>query len=658
MKRLAIEVRMSPISGAKMGGRDRKPKFVPSIESLECEGLISLEEVDPSCVLLNSSQKDNKVQNGWTVKGISEPSNENVKGSKKQRSSLLLPLLKQKAKKRGKFEEEEITKKKKQDSGLESDVDMKHWSSYQLNPLLMKGLQSVGFTEPTPIQERSLVEAINNRRDIFGVAKTGSGKTIAYGLPILNQIAQDRMEELGESSDVQLLQRKGIYALILVPTRELGMQVVTHLKQVARFIPKIKIISIIGGMSVEKQQRELSINPDIVVATPGRLWELMESGGETEQFSASLARIKFFVVDEADRMIENGHFKEFDLILGFLYFQNNSLNNSLKPTKKDKTSKPKITFQTFIFSATLSLKREVGAGTVIDPMADLLKRLAFRGGKSPFYIDLVSESATIVPETLSEYKIAIPEDEKDLFLAYLLLVNQHYSLGKVLVFLNTIDGIRRLVPFLKNLGVFVLPLHSQMQQRQRLNNIDKFTSNPNGVLVASDVAARGLDIPQVSTVIHYQLPHQPELYVHRSGRTARANGSGISVALVGELDLAQSKRLISKLNSSTISKFPGIDLNIVYQLKRLVRLSKELDSIEHGVGKARANNNWIQEAADMLGVEVDASMVKNAGNEKDLKHTTQHLKQQLELEMKKITGLMERSSLQHPLLSSKFVKSE
>ena len=139
MKRPAIEVTTTQISGAKMGGRDRKPKFVPSIESLECEGLISLEEVDPSCVLLSSNQKDNKVQNGWTVKGISEPSNENVKESKKQRSSLLLPLLKQKAKKRGKIEEEEGAKKKKQDSGLYSEVDMKHWSSYQLNQINSQG---------------------------------------------------------------------------------------------------------------------------------------------------------------------------------------------------------------------------------------------------------------------------------------------------------------------------------------------------------------------------------------------------------------------------------------------------------------------------------------------------------------------------------------
>ena len=545
---------------------------------------------------------------------------------------------------------------------------MNNWSPYELNSCLMKGLQALGFIEPTPIQERLLVEAIGNKRDILGTAKTGSGKTLAYGIPILNRIAQDRETALKEQPDLSKLQRNRIYALVLVPTRELGLQVVAHLKQAASFIPKIRIVSIIGGMSVEKQQRELSIHPDIVVATPGRLWELLESEG-LGQLPFLLAGINFFVIDEADRMVENGHLKSWIRFWAHYIYSTtatatatgtpgtksnfNLPKESSKGNIKNTTCAPKIRFQTFIFSATLSLKRETEKGTVIDPMEGLLNRLVFCGGHRPSCINLVEQSDSVVPESLREYKITIPKEEKDLFLVYLLLINQQYSLGKVLVFMNSIDGIRRIIPLLKNLNICAVPLHSQMQQRQRLNNIDKFHSTLNSVLVASDVAARGLDIPQVSTVIHYQLPLQSDLYVHRSGRTARANESGISIALVGEEDFLHYKRVLSKLNKKDLSKIPDLNLNLMYKLKPMMKTAKRIDTIEHSIGKTNANNHWMQEAADMLGVEMDQGIIKNIDDDGKLRTEAQTLKQQLELQIIAFRELMSRNEICHPLIVGK-----
>ncbi|KAJ3027192.1 ATP-dependent RNA helicase, partial [Rhizophlyctis rosea] len=360
------------------------------------------------------------------------------------------------------------------------------------------------FTTPTEIQSKSLPVTLAGDHDLIGAAETGSGKTFAFGLPILQHLAA-RAPQKGKED-------LGCTGLILAPTRELAIQVTDHLNRVAKFM-RVKIVSIVGGMSEQKQKRLLSSRPDVVVATPGRLWELAR---EDQDVISRLRKISFLAIDEADRMLESGHFKDLDHILDAI---------SLRRRDTDESSKKVSKRRTFIFSATLiqdgrlkmrlnkPMKFKGGAPT----FDDLLKRLEFQDPK-PVYIDVTSTS--VMATSLVETQIECLHTDKDAFLYYILT---RYP-GRTLVFVNSIDAIRRLVPVLGLVGVKAYGLHAEMQQRMRLKNLDRFRDSPDAVLIASDVAARGLDIPNVEHVVHYQLPRTAELYVHRSGRTARGGG--------------------------------------------------------------------------------------------------------------------------------------
>lgn len=287
----------------------------------------------------------------------------------------------------------------------------------------------------------------------------------------------------------------------------------------------------VGGLSQQKQKRLIDSSPDIVVATPGRLWDLMDNYHE---FSQQLHQIKYLVLDEADRMLEQGHFKEFENIMRNLY---KGKVNTLLPN-------------VYLFSATLLddsrlkglLKKEanVQETSALDKM---LSKIQFRN--TPVYLNVLTNNK-IVAKGLVEKRIDCLVKEKDLYLYY--IVTQFP--GRILVFVNAIDGIRRLVPILNLLNVPCYGLHAEMQQRQRLKNLDRFKDQKHAVLIASDVAARGLDIPSIQHVIHYQLPRTADLYVHRSGRTARALSNGISVMLCSPEESKVYKKICSILKNS------------------------------------------------------------------------------------------------------------
>jgi superfamily II DNA/RNA helicase len=386
-------------------------------------------------------------------------------------------------------------------TATEMTLDMSAWTVYPLHKDIIKGLEALKFDSPTDIQRKVLSIALKEKRDIVGAAQTGSGKTLAFGLPMLNSYCQFKEE--------------GCLGLVIVPTRELAMQVTEHLKSVSKFT-QCKTVSIVGGLSHDKQKRLLNLKPQIIVATPGRFWELIS---EEDEYLNYVKKAKYLVLDEADKMLESGRFKELEQIMKLL-----------RPSGMSDSTK-----RTFLFSATL-LDNTMSLKTLLTlkkpkskkslSMQDLLQKMNFQDA-DPAYVNLTAQSNTIMAQTLTEKKIDCLNDEKIHYLYSLLYTHP----GRTVVFVNSIDGIRRLVPILSLLRLPVYGLHAEMQQRQRLKNLDRFRSNQKAILIASDVAARGLDIPNVDHVIHYQLPRTADLYVHRSGRTARANKEGLSIML-------------------------------------------------------------------------------------------------------------------------------
>ncbi|KAI9284564.1 P-loop containing nucleoside triphosphate hydrolase protein [Umbelopsis sp. AD052] len=495
-------------------------------------------------------------------------------------------------------EEDEVKSNRPSVSEVDQDFDTSKWDQFKLHEDIVNGLKYHKFGTPTPIQEKTLPLATEGR-DIIGAAETGSGKTLAFGIPIAQYIASLENED----------DKHKLAALILTPTRELAIQVKNHIQNITCFMD-IRTIAVVGGMSAQKQIRQLRQKPNIIVATPGRLWELFS---ETDEHLNSLKQIKFLVLDEADRMIEGGHFQEVDEILRVI--QQDRKEN--KPQAEDEAeTEPEVEvesnipkLQTLVFTATLSnslrfdvKKRKVGKKSkgkaIAGSMEDLVERLELKN-KDPAIVDITTSTA--VASKLVEAKIDCLNTEKDVFLYYFVT---RYP-GRTIVFVNSIDSIRRLVPVSKLLGMEVIGLHAQMQQKQRLKNLDKFKANDKAILVASDVAARGLDIPLVEHVIHYQIPRSGEIYVHRSGRTARANQDGVSLMLCSPEELSLYKKLVHRLRKGEpYPDFP-VDYSIQREMKKRVELATKIDKQEHRLQKISHDDDWMKRMANDLDIEYD-----------------------------------------------------
>ncbi|KAJ3384522.1 ATP-dependent RNA helicase [Lobulomyces angularis] len=492
-------------------------------------------------------------------------------------------------------------------------LDMSNWSIFELHPLLISGLHDLGFTSPTEIQKKTLPFTMKYKRDLLGAAQTGSGKTLAFGLPILQYLQLDE-------------KKNTCVALILVPTRELSMQVTEHLQMVSKYC-KSKIVSIVGGLSKEKQRRLVTKNPNIIVATPGRLWDLLQ---DDIQLLKKLRNIKFLVLDEADRMLESGHFKDLEMILNSISVKNSLLDDEINISinKQEPILRNR---RTFLFSATLlpdlekmrdngkqkkdpkkSKKRSSNFiqvknednGETVPTIADLVKKIEFCD-PNPVYINLVLDN-NVTAKGLIESKIQCLTKEKDLYLYYILL---RYP-GRTLVFANSIDAIRRLVPLLTLLNVKCWGIHAEMQQRQRLKNLERFTESKNSVLISSDVSARGLDIPLLDHVIHYQIPRTPDLYVHRSGRTGRGNSQGVVIALCSPEDHKVYRRICHALRKVDLPDFP-VDQSIISSLKERVSIANSIDVQEHKLTKLQHEKAWLKNQA----VEAELSLDESSDDE-------------------------------------------
>ncbi|KAJ2557520.1 ATP-dependent RNA helicase [Coemansia sp. RSA 1933] len=477
------------------------------------------------------------------------------------------------------------------DDVLDPDVDVSRWEKLGLHPTLLRAFKHLGFSQPTDIQSKSLPHSLNGR-DIIGAAETGSGKTLAFGVPMLQYIAQNKGEMW-----------KGPAGLVLAPTRELALQVRNHLTAMARFV-QARVVAIVGGMSQAKQERLLGNQPDIIIATPGRFWELVSAN---IAYQNQMMGIKFLAIDEADRMLEPGHFKELRFFFKLI-------------NKTDLAQKEQRRRQTFVFSATLlkdlqlvarrkpSQKKAKKGPQPPEPgsMGDLIERVNFQD-KQPVFVDVTRANATA--KTLVEARIDCLAGEKDYYLYYFLV---RYP-GRTLVFVNSIDSIRRMLPILRLLKINVFGLHAQMEQRQRLKNVDRFRDTENAVLVASDVAARGLDIPKVDYVIHYQIPRSGDLYVHRSGRTARASAEGLAIMLVSPEERKLYYKMCEKLDKE-ISLFP-VDLDLIGRLKPRVDLARDVDLREHKINKRTHEKNWFKKNAEELDIELDSDFMPSDDDE-------------------------------------------
>nr|CAG8433417.1 13248_t:CDS:10 [Entrophospora candida] len=473
------------------------------------------------------------------------------------------------------------------------------WDRFNLSSDMMKGLELLKFDKPTPIQEKTLPASLTGR-DVVGAAETGSGKTLAFGIPILEYIIKRKNNNENQFNE--------LVGLILTPTRELAIQIKDHLQSISKFSSinvthclfiYLTIIKI-GGMSLQKQQRLLEKNPNVIIATPGRLWEIFS---EKDAFIKKLRLVRFLVLDEADRMLESGHFKELDHILSVLSLERQN-------TDHQDSNNAVQSRQTFVFSATLDktlkekLKQKKGFMTKnpknnnsSGTLDELMQKLEFRD-PDPVYVDITPENAVVT--TLQESKIDCLAKDKDLYVYYFITCYP----GRTLIFVNSIDSIRRLVPILKLLKIEVIGFHAQMQQRQRLKNLDRFKANDNVVMVASDVASRGLDIHQVDHVIHYHLPRSSDIYVHRSGRTARASKEGVSLILCSPEELSLYRKLCQKLNKVGIAEFPT-NGGFVNMMKQRIELARQIDQDEHKLQKTNYEEDWYKKAAKDLDVDLD-----------------------------------------------------
>ncbi|XP_033348195.1 ATP-dependent RNA helicase DDX24 isoform X2 [Bombus vosnesenskii] len=563
------------------------------------------------------------------------------------------------------------------------DIDAQRWYMLGVPTPVIKALKDQQFHEPTPIQALTLPPAILGHRDILGAAETGSGKTLAFGIPIINGIlelknkqsqqsdmefgkeitgitknkgwicSENKMVENDNSSSesdyeehIEGLNKNGIgcvrvinnvkmsktqnytkplYALILTPTRELAIQIKDHLTKAVKYTD-IKVAVVLGGMAAVKQERILSKGPEIVIATPGRLWELIQQGNP---HLSKVDSIKYLAIDETDRMLEKGHFQELQQLL-------EKINMNEKKMEER---------QTFVFSATLTMvhdipeylekkKRKHTKSKIqkLTPAQKLQKIMELVGIKNPKIIDVTKKSGTAT--NLTECRIACTIDHKDYYLYYFL---KRYT-GRTLVFCNSIGCVKRLATLLGILDCKPLPLHASMQQRQRLKNLERFQADENGLLIATDVAARGLDIPNVEHVIHYQVPRTSESYVHRSGRTARAQKDGITVLMMEPSEKEYYSKLCKTLGrTEDLPMFPVVD-RLLIATKERVEIAREIDKLELKCRRDNSKKGWLRKAVE----EMDLVLEEDEENLAAEMEETATLKYQLKKKKHQLASLMSK----------------
>ncbi len=335
---------------------------------------------------------------------------------------------------------------------------------------ILRALAAENYTHPTPIQTRA-IPALMGGRDLLGIAQTGTGKTAAFGLPLLQKLSIGHVPP----------QPRQTKALILAPTRELAVQIEQSLRTYGRFL-NLKLAVILGGVSQNSQVNATKHGVDILVATPGRLLDLVQ------QKHIRLDGVNTLIVDEADRMLDMGFIRDVRKIVAHL------------PRER----------QSMLFSATMP-------DDIVKLVGDLLK--------NPERIEVTPQSRTA--DRIEQKLYYVPAQQKRQLLSSLL---QDLALNRVIVFTRTKHGANKVAEHLSRTGVTSDAIHGNKSQNARQRALEAFRSGKVRVLVATDIAARGIDIDDISHVVNFELPNEPESYVHRIGRTARAGGAGIALS--------------------------------------------------------------------------------------------------------------------------------
>ena len=333
--------------------------------------------------------------------------------------------------------------------------------------------ERVGWKKPTPIQAASIPWALK-KRDLIALAQTGSGKTGAFAIPILQSLLETKQR---------------MFAVVLAPTRELCVQISETFEALGADIA-LQTVVLMGGMDMATQTLQLSKKPHVIVASPGRLVDHLTS---TKGFHIS--GIKYLVMDEADRLLSMDFGAAIDQIL------------EAAPIER----------QTFLFSATMTSK------------VSKLQRASLR---KPVKVEISSKYDTV--DTLVQNYILVPFKVKQ---TYLIAILEHLSAYTAIIFVDTCLNAQKMATMMRHLGFDSACLHGQMNQTQRLHSLNQFRAGNKKILVATDVAARGLDIPQVDVVINFEIPKNTKDYVHRVGRTARAGRTGRSITFVTQYDV-------------------------------------------------------------------------------------------------------------------------
>ena len=363
------------------------------------------------------------------------------------------------------------------------------FSVLKLKPELLGNLSDLGYNEMTLVQAETLPLLIDGA-DVLARAKTGSGKTAAFGLGILNAL------------DVSLFK---VQTLVLCPTRELADQVAKEIRRLARAIPNIKIMSVCGGAPLRDQTASLQRSPHIIVGTPGRVHKHLRSG------TIDLSKLRTLVLDEADRMLDMGFTDEIDAILAFV------------PSRR----------QTLLFSATYP---------------EAIAAISGRIQTDPKIVDVTGdEQAAQITQTWC----SVTRENRT---AELVRVLRAWGGELNLVFCNTKIDCAEVASYLQRENIVAIALHGDLDQAQRNQVLVRFSNRSASVLVATDVAARGLDVKDIDAVFNYELPPQSEVYVHRIGRTGRAGKTGVAVSLVEEREIWRLEEIEKALPDALIQK--------------------------------------------------------------------------------------------------------
>ncbi|XP_054290071.1 probable ATP-dependent RNA helicase DDX47 [Macrosteles quadrilineatus] len=443
--------------------------------------------------------------------------------------------------------EDEITNSEQNDVNKASDSEIEDSSEKQLTfkelgvvDVLCEACEALGWKNPSKIQKESIPLALKGK-DVIGLAETGSGKTAAFAIPILQALLETPQR---------------YFALVLTPTRELAYQISEQFEALGSSIG-VQCAVIVGGMDMMSQSLTLAKKPHIIIATPGRLVDHLTN---TKGFN--LKALKYLIMDEADRILNMDFEVEVDKILKVI------------PRER----------RTFLFSATMTKKvQKLQRACLVDPVK----------------VEVSTKYKTV--DQLRQYYIFIPLKFKDVYLIYLL---NELAGNSFMIFCATCANTLRTALMVRNLGMAAVPLHGQMSQNKRLAALTKFRAKSRSILISTDVASRGLDIPHVDVVINFDIPTHSKDYIHRVGRTARAGRSGVAITFVTQYDVELYQR-IEHLIGKKLPLYKTEDEEVMCLQERVDearRVAKmEMKDLEEKKGK-RKNGGMDDDTEEGMGV--------------------------------------------------------